>query len=36
MIEGEMKELRYTWGTLEKKAKERAEWRVLVKTLCAI
>lgn len=34
-IETEMKERGYTWGTIEKKAENREEWRQLVLALCA-
>jgi hypothetical protein len=33
-IENEIKERRYTWGTIERKAKNRAEWRKLGLALC--
>jgi hypothetical protein len=35
-IENEIKERGYTWGTIERKANNREEWRKLVLTLCAI
>ena len=34
-IESEMKEHNLTWGKLEKKAKDREEWKALVLALCA-
>lgn len=34
-VEAEMKEYGYTWGELEKKAKDRDQWRILVLALCA-
>jgi hypothetical protein len=32
----EIKERGYTWGTIERKANNRKEWRKLVLVLCAI
>ena len=34
-IENEIKERGYTWGTIERKANNREEWRKLVLVLCA-
>lgn len=34
-IEREIKDLNLTWGEAETKAKNRAEWRSLVLTLCS-
>ena len=34
-IEGEMKEIDYSWGEFENKAKNRDGWRSLVEALCA-
>jgi hypothetical protein len=35
-IENEIMERGYTWGTIERKANNRKEWRKLVLALCAI
>ena len=35
-IENEIKEIGYTWGTIERKANNREEWRKLVLALCAM
>jgi len=35
-IENEIKERGYTWGTIERKANNREEWRKLVLALCAM
>lgn len=35
MVETEMKDLGKTWKEIEKKAKDRQMWRVLVEALCA-
>jgi hypothetical protein len=32
----EIKERGYTWGTIERKANNREEWRKLVLVLCAM
>ena len=34
-VETELKELKLTWGEVENKARNRAEWRELVSTLCS-
>ena len=35
-IENEIKERGYSWGTIERKANNREEWKELVLTLCAM
>jgi hypothetical protein len=35
-IENEIKERGYTWGTIERKANNREEWRKLVLAICAM
>jgi len=35
-IENEIKERGYTWGTIERKANNREEWRKFVLALCAM
>ena len=35
-IDNEIKERRYTWDTIERKANNREEWRNLVLALCAM
>jgi hypothetical protein len=35
-IENEIKERGHTWGTIERKANNRVEWRKLVLALCAM
>jgi hypothetical protein len=35
-IANEIKERGYTWGTMERKANNREEWRKLVLVLCAM
>ena len=35
-IENEIKERGYTWGTIERKANNREEWRKLVLALCVM
>ena len=35
-MENEIKERGYTWGTIERKAKNREEWRKHVLALCAM
>ena len=35
-IENEIKERGYTWGTIERQANNREEWRKLVLALCAM
>jgi hypothetical protein len=35
-IENEIKKRGYTWGTIERKANNRKEWRKLVLALCAM
>ena len=34
-VEGEQKSLNYTWGTIEKMAKDRQKWRTFVAALHA-
>jgi hypothetical protein len=34
--ENEIKERGYTWGTIERKANNREEWRKLVLALCTM